>query len=53
MEYDTFFNRIRSGDASKLILLVNDFEHIVKRDETFIQSIIKLKEKKLKDIKII
>lgn len=46
-EYETFFTRIRSGDASKLVLIINDFEHIIKKDESFIQNIQKLKEKKL------
>lgn len=45
--YDTFFNRIRSGDASKLVFIVDDFEYIVKRDSEFMESIVKLKEKKL------
>lgn len=45
--YDTFFKRIRSGDASKLVLIVNDFEFIAKRDEGFMESIVRLKEKKL------
>lgn len=45
--YDNFFNRIRSGDASKLVLVVQDFEYIAKKDPDFILSIRKLKDKKL------
>lgn len=45
--YDTFFNRIRSGDSSKLLLIIDDFEQIVKKDEAFMESLVRLKEKKL------
>ena len=46
-EYDTFFARIRSGDASKLVLVVEDFEYIAKKDPDFMESIGKLKDKRL------
>ncbi len=45
--YDTFFNRIRSGDASKLVLIIQNFEYIAKRDPEFMESIVRLKDKKL------
>ena len=45
--YADFFNRIRSGDASKLIVIIDEFQNIAKRDEEFIKAIIKLKNKKL------
>lgn len=45
--YDMCFNRIKSGDASKLILVIDEFAHIVKKDEQFMESIIRLKEHKL------
>lgn len=45
--YDTFFKRIRSGDASKLILIIDEFQRIVKKDPQFIESILRLKSKKL------
>lgn len=46
-QYDTFFNRIRSGDGSKLVLVIDDFEHIAKKDPEFVASIGRLKDKKL------
>lgn len=45
--YDTFFKRIRSGDASKLVLVIDEFQRIIKKDPDFMNSIIKLKSKKL------
>ena len=45
--YETFFNRIRSGDASKLLFIIDGFEHIVKKDPEFMEAIVKLKDKKL------
>lgn len=45
--YDEYFNRVRSGDASKLVIVVDGFENIVKKDINFMESILKLKGKKL------
>lgn len=45
--YDECFNRIKSGDPSKLIVVIDEFQRIAKRDIRFFESLIKLKEKKL------
>lgn len=45
--YDTAFNRIRSGDSSKLVLVIWDFEQIVRKDKSFLESIGKLMDKRL------
>lgn len=45
--YDTYFKRVKSGDASKLVLVVEEFQHILKKDLEFLNSVIKLKNKKL------
>lgn len=45
--YDMCFNRMKSGDASKLVLVIDEFEHILKKDEQFMESILKLREHKL------
>lgn len=45
--YTEFFNRIRSGNASKLVVIVDEFQYIAKRDEEFLKAVIKLKTKKL------
>ena len=45
--YTEFFNRIRSGNASKLVVIIDEFQNIAKRDEEFFKAILKLKAKKL------
>ena len=45
--YTEFFNRIRSGNASKLVVIIDAFQNIAKRDEEFFKAILKLKAKKL------
>ena len=45
--YDECFNRIKSGDASKLVVIIDEFDRIAKKDDTFLQSILKLKAKRL------
>ena len=45
--YNEIFNRIKSGDATKLVVVIDEFQYIVKKDPEFMDSIIKLKEKKL------
>ncbi len=45
--YDTYFKRVKSGDASKLVLVVEEFQHILKKDVEFLDSVLKLKNKKL------
>lgn len=45
--YDEYFNRIKSGDASKLVVVVDEAQYIMKRDPEFLKSILKLKAKRL------
>lgn len=44
--YVHLFNRIKSGNASKLVFVIDNFENIVKKDPDFITNIIALKERK-------
>ncbi len=44
--YEEIFNRIRSKDASKLVLIIDEFQFIAKKDVTFLDHIIKLKKRK-------
>lgn len=44
--YELMFNRIKSGNASKLVFVIDNFEHIVKKDPDFVANIIALKERK-------
>ena len=44
-EYEDFFNRIRSGSAEKLVLVIDEFQYLVKKDEEFLNALVKLKKK--------
>ena len=37
--YEECFNRIKSGDASKLVVIIDEFHHIAKKDDTFLEAI--------------
>lgn len=45
--YDEYFNRVKSGNPTKLVVIIDEFEHIVRKDPSFIESIIKLKNRRL------
>lgn len=45
--YDEYFNRVKSGNPTKLVVIIDEFEHIAKKDSEFIQSIVKLKNRRL------
>lgn len=45
--YNEIFTRVKSGDASKLVVVIDEFQQIVKKAPDFMASIIKLKEKRL------
>ena len=46
-DYGTLFNKIKSGDASKLVLIFDHVEHLLKKDPEFLINILKLKNKRL------
>ncbi|MEG1889649.1 MAG: ATP-binding protein [Lachnospiraceae bacterium] len=45
--YETFFNRLRSGNRSKLVFIIDRFELIVKKDPEFFKALVRLQEGKL------
>ena len=45
--YDEYFNRVKSGNPTKLVVVIDEFEHIVKKDPAFMESILKLKNRRL------
>lgn len=45
--YDEYFNRVKSGNETKLVVIIDEFQYIVKKDITFMNSILKLKAKRL------
>ncbi len=46
-DYDYYLKRIKSGDSSKLVLVIEEFQNILKRDVQFWESIVRLRDKKL------
>lgn len=45
--YEEYFNRIKSGGPEKLIIIIDEFEYIAKKDPAFMEAIGKLKMKRL------
>ncbi|MGN0142061.1 MAG: ATP-binding protein [Roseburia sp.] len=45
--YEEYFNRVKSGGPQKLVLVVDEFQHIVKKDSGFLEAVLKLKAKRL------
>lgn len=45
--YDGIFSKIRSGSSQRLVLVIDEFHHIVKKDREFMESLSRLMEKQL------
>ncbi len=45
--YDEYFNRIKSGDPSKLVVVIDEAQYVIKKDPDFLKSIVKLRAKRL------
>ena len=45
--YEEYFNRVKSGDPTKLVIVIDEFEQIAKKDPSFIDAVIKLKNRRL------
>lgn len=45
--YEEYFSRTRSGDPTKLVVVIDEFSYIAKKDESFLDAIIKLKNHRL------
>lgn len=45
--YEEYFNRVRSGGPEKLVIVIDEFQYIAKRDAAFMEAIGKLRAKKL------
>lgn len=45
--YEECFNRIKSGGPMKLVVVIDEFQYIAKKDPSFIEAIAKLQEKRL------
>jgi hypothetical protein len=45
--YQEIFKRVRSGDASKLVVVIDEFQYIAKKNPEFLDAIGKLRDRKL------
>lgn len=45
--YEECFNRVKSGDATKLVIVIDEFQYVAKKDASFIEAILKLKARRL------
>ncbi|MCI5872368.1 MAG: DUF234 domain-containing protein [Clostridiales bacterium] len=45
--YEEYFNRVKSGGPEKLIIIIDEFQYIVKKDPAFMEAIGKLRAKRL------
>lgn len=45
--YEEYFNRVKSGDPSKLVIVIDEFQYIAKKDAAFMEALLKLKAKRL------
>lgn len=45
--YDEYFNRIKSGDSSKLLVIIDEAQYVLKKDPEFVKSIVRLRNKRL------
>lgn len=45
--YEEYFNRIKTGNPSKLVIVIDEAQYIIKKDPEFMKAIVKLKAKKL------
>lgn len=45
--YEEYFNRVKSGDATKLVIVIDEFQYIAKKDASFFDALLKLKARRL------
>lgn len=45
--YEEYFQRVKSGNPTKLVVVIDEFQYIAKKDADFIAAVLKLKAKKL------
>ena len=51
--YTAIFDRLRSKDASKFVLVIDEFQNMAKKDSEFMQEILNLKKERTKGIMIL
>ena len=45
--YDEYFNKVKSGGPDKLVIVIDEAQYALKKDEELIESLIKLRNKRL------
>lgn len=45
--YEEYFKRVRSGGPEKLVIIIDEFQLIAKKDTSFMEAVIKLKDRRL------
>ena len=45
--YDEYFNKVKTGDPSKLVVVIDEVQYALKKDKSLLESIIKLRNKRL------
>lgn len=45
--YEEYFKRVKSGGPEKLVIVIDEFQLIAKRDSSFMEAVLKLKERRL------
>ncbi len=45
--YEEYFNRVKSGGPEKLVIIIDEFQYIAKKDAVFMEAIRKLRMKRL------
>lgn len=45
--YEEYFNRVKSGNPTKLVIVIDEFQYISKKDAGFMEAVLKLKAKRL------
>lgn len=45
--YEEYFNRVKSGGPEKLVIVIDEFQYIAKKDPAFFEAILKLRAKRL------
>lgn len=46
-DYEEYLKRVKSGDPSKLIIVIDEFQYIAKKDASFMEAVLKLQAKRL------
>lgn len=46
-QYEEYFKRVKSGDPSKLVIILDEIQYLLKKDKSILESLTKLKQRQL------